>query len=41
MDQLNDDAWIAAREKAIEKMWLEPVTSCSQSDEIQEDELPY
>ena len=41
MDQMNDDAWIAAREQAIEKMWMEPITGCSQSDEIQEDELPY
>ena len=41
MDQLNDDAWIAAREEAIERMWLEPITGCSQSDKIQEDELPY
>ena len=41
MDQLNDDAWIAAREEAIERMWLGPITGYSQSDEIQEDELPY
>ena len=41
MDQLNDDAWIAAREQAIEMMWLEPITGCSQSAEIDEDELPY
>ena len=26
MDQMNDDAWIAAREQAIEEMWLEPIT---------------
>ena len=41
MDQMNDDAWIAAREQAIEKMWLEPLPGCPQSAELDEGELPY
>ena len=41
MDQMNDDAWIAAREQAIEKMWLEPMPGCSQPAELDEGELPY
>jgi hypothetical protein len=42
MDQFDDDAWIKAREEAIEKMWTERVPCPARGpSEITEDDLPY
>ena len=40
MDQIDDNAWISAREEAIEKMWTEKLPP-AQPSEIPEDELSY
>ena len=42
MDQFDDDAWIKAREEAIEKMWTAQMPSPARAaSEITEDDLPY
>jgi hypothetical protein len=42
MDQLDDNAWIKAREEEIEKMWTERLPRQQQAAvEIPEHELPY
>jgi hypothetical protein len=42
MDQIDDNAWVKAREEEIEKMWTERLPRPQQAAvEIPEHELPY
>jgi hypothetical protein len=40
MNQIDDDAWIKAREEEIEKMWTEKLPPARPAS-IPEHELPY
>ena len=42
MDQIDDNAWVKAREEEIEKMWTERLPRPQQAAvEIPEHELPF